>query len=177
VLHKRRDTGRIVLGIDPSSEKLAAVWSREGSRIGHLVTTKLSGTPAQRCTQAVQWCQLQVAELATLGQVYVWVEDPYVGRYVGAAIPLARAQGCVLAGCAIGGAVLVENVRPADWKRITGSGAAKKDAIAAWIEREWPSVHELIQHQPKGIRQDFADAGAINRHGNRVLSIASELGI
>jgi Holliday junction resolvasome RuvABC endonuclease subunit len=178
-LPKQRRYERIVVGTDPSSEKIACVWNPHGSDQMTLAMSPMmrsSMSPAEKCFTAMTWMQSLVVMLADrCDAVHVWVENPYVGQYPKAAIVLARIQGAVLAGAALGGARWVDDVQPSDWKKVTGKGNANKEAVAAWVAREYEFMHEIIQTKPKGVRQDFCDALGINRHGNRVLDLAQEL--
>lgn len=171
VLPKQRSR-RVGVGIDPSSNQLAAVWALEDTHPrGRLAGVKLTGTPSEKAHQAASWTTGLIQGLTQYGPVYVWVEDPYVGKFLNAVLPLARTQGAVLAGCHLGTATFVDNVRPSDWKRITGSGNADKTRIANWVAAELPVVYEAIMTKPKYIQQDFCDAAAIMMHGMRVLSL------
>lgn len=102
----------------------------------------------------------------------VFIEEPPVGRSVRASLLLAQTAGAL--------AYAIQNDSPAanvhlvenmSWKKaITGSGSAKKEEIAAWLEQSHESWFRdfCLYERPKAgttVQQDVVDAVCIGLYG------------
>lgn len=153
-----------IIGIDPSSQKLAAVVSVLGKENRAEVHTK--GLPKDKptaCLLAFEWARTLV-ELAG-GQVYVFIEMPVLGRGgPGSTIPQAQINGALLAGAQMAGAEVlpVNNARVK--KDVIGRGNANKDDIRKWVSEAWPAMYARI-----GKDQDLCDSAMIYIYGKHVI--------
>ena len=155
----------VVIGIDPSSVKLAAVVCRVGDEVNAEIHVKrLPKTKPEACALAVEWARTLV-ELAESDDVYVYIEYPVLGRGgPGSTIPQALINGALQAGAHMAGGK-VFSVNNAHCKKVViGKGNASKDDIKAWVRKAWPGLYEKI-----GKDQDLCDSAMIYVYGKRVV--------
>lgn len=170
-------TDPIVVGIDPSSRKLAAV-ATQGNNILKTSTYDLpEKRPYETCSMAFYWIHVLVHDLRGIdpwapepratNRVYVFMEAPVLAPKAGAGslIPQAQVSGVILAACGSQD-VPAELVYIQDWKKlIVGNGNASKAEVALWCRKHWRILYRLVNGD-----QDLIDAGAINRYGARMVA-------
>lgn len=164
----------LVVGIDPSSKKLAMVMSQ--SKKGSFSTNvkKLSQDHTLACGQAYEHVYELLGELMddVDEEVHVYMEAPIMG--MGGAHPtIVQSQ--------IGGAVMaavsrrhtpLTLVNNQSWKkRICGRGNINKAEVVERMTEVWPDLVEFA-----GKDQDLIDAGAVNLFGWHVLTLRKRLG-
>lgn len=155
----------VVIGIDPSSVKLAAVMSVVGEEPeAKLYVKRLPKDKPEACLAAMEWAQSLVG-MAGLDDVYVYIEYPVMGRGgPGSTIPQALINGALQAGAFKAGAK-VFSVNNAHCKKVViGKGNATKDDIRAWVKKAWPALYEQI-----GKDQDLCDSAMIYVYGKKVV--------
>lgn len=154
-----------VIGVDPSSRKLAAVVSAIGYE--DAVYTRVKTLPQDKptsCLMAFEWMRALVEEQSST-DVYVFIELPVLGRGgPGSTIPQAQVNGALLAGGQRAGADvnLVNNARVK--KEVVGRGNATKDDIRDWVRQDWPSLYADIESD-----QDLCDSAMIYVYGKKVV--------
>jgi Holliday junction resolvasome RuvABC endonuclease subunit len=159
-----------IIGIDPSSRKLASISAILGQEQNYVIDT-IALFPKDRprsCAIATKWMRHLVASLhEQVDDVYVFIEAPVLGRGgARATIPQAQVGGCLLAGAYTSNAkdiVLVNNQRAK--KEIVGKGNASKDEIKAWCRVVWPAVF-----REAGTDQDVCDSAMIYAFGAKIVS-------
>ena len=157
----------VVVGVDPSSRKLAAVVSVVGNE-GDVVTSTraLPQDKPYACHIAYEWMHLLVEEYSTHGKVHVFLESPVVGRGgPGATIPQARVNGALSAGAVAAGAEVID-VNNSHCKKVTvGNGRASKDDIRDWVEVVWPELFPKIETD-----QDLCDSAMLYIYGVGIIT-------
>lgn len=148
-----------VIGIDPSSKKLALC----------ITTSLASGTTPElnninlpegvyRATghayREVFCC------LEQLPEAKIYLESPLVGRSAYGTIVQSQVGGAVLAAAENCG-VPVYLVNVSSWKkRVVGKGNAQKPEVSLWLQKFWPEAYTLCSGD-----QDLVDACVLNRYG------------
>jgi Holliday junction resolvasome RuvABC endonuclease subunit len=160
----------MILGIDPSSRKLACfVLEPERSWTKCLtVPTKLKDRP-----EVLGRLDEQLDELfSEVDFEAVFVEQPLVGRGgAHATIVQAQVQGLVLARANLAGTPGVYTVNVKSWKkRVVGNGNSDKAAVTAWLEEAHPVLAAMA-----GGDQDLVDAACIALYGREVMERAAKL--
>lgn len=162
-----------VIGIDPSSRKLAAVFSVIGNEPHVEYTTeKLPQDKPTACLEAYEWVhRLVKAQAARSDTVYVAIELPVFGRGgPGSTIPQAQINGALLAGAqAAGGHVLMVNNARAK-KETVGKGNASKDDIRQWVKVAWPSLYSEIKDD-----QDLCDSVMIYVYATKTVALRDRI--
>lgn len=156
----------VVIGIDPSSAKLAAVLSAVGDEPGATLHVKrLPKDKPEACQVAFEWVT-ELVQSVPMDDVYVYIEYPVLGRGgPGSTIPQALINGALQAGARMAGAT-VYSVNNAHCKKVViGRGNANKDDIRAWVKEAWPALYEKI-----GKDQDLCDSAMIYVYGKRVVA-------
>lgn len=159
-----------IIGIDPSSRKLASVSATLGQEQDYVIDT-IALFPKDRprsCAVAAKWMRYLIAKQhETVDDVYVFIEAPVLGRGgARATIPQAQVGGCLLGAAYASGAkdiVLVNNQRAK--REIVGKGNASKDDIKAWTRLVWPAVFKEA-----GADQDVCDSAMIYAFGAKIVS-------
>lgn len=160
-----------LLGIDPSSRKLAAIHGMVGDEphIRH-VTEKLPQDKPTACLTAYEWVRELIGQYPD-GAVYAAIELPVLGRGgPGSTIPQAQINGALLAGAQSAGAIviLVNNSRAK--KEIVGRGNASKDDIRRWVKEAWPALYSDIKSD-----QDLCDSAMIYMYGRQVVDLRDRI--
>lgn len=164
-----------IIGIDPSSRKLASISAVLGHEQNYSIDT-IGLFPKDRprsCSVAYKWMrQLVTAQFEVCDEVYVFIEAPVLGRGgARATIPQAQVGGSLLAGAFAAHAtdiVLVNNQRAK--KEVVGKGNASKDEVRAWVRMIWPAVFKEA-----GTDQDVCDSAMIYAWGSKTVSKAMAL--
>lgn len=168
----RRKPTTTVFGIDPSSRKLAVVYSVVGDEpTVQYKTLALPQDKPRACLMAFQWVRELVEPSTAVGAVYVAVEMPVFGRGgPGSTIPQAQINGALLAGIEAAGAtaILVNNARAK--KEVTGHGNINKDGIRQWVKEAWPTLYAEI-----GKDQDLCDSTMIYVYGTRTIELRNKI--
>lgn len=150
----------IVVGIDPSSKKIALCVSSE---VFQLDVIRLPAGMYLATGAAYREVSLFLDNLVHYDKVSVYMEAPLVG-VGGVYSTIVQAQ--------VGGAVMAavkNSLRPTPlhmvnvgtWKKqVVGNGQSKKPEVAEWLEKNWPEAY----HEAAG-DQDLIDAACINRYG------------
>lgn len=157
----------VVIGVDPSSRKLAAVVSVIGDESDvQAVTRVLPQDKPYACHIAHEWMRLLVEEYNAQGKVHVFLEAPVVGRGgPGATIPQARVNGALSAGAIAAGAEVID-VNNSHCKKVTiGNGRASKDDIRDWVEVVWPELFVKIETD-----QDLCDSAMLYIYGVGIIN-------
>lgn len=146
-----------VIGIDPSSKKLAfCVTEFDLPPVLH--TKRLPEGILQATGAAFEEAFLCFRKLPDAA---VYMEEPVVGRNMRSTIVQAQVGGAVMAAADRAGVPYFELVNNSHWKKeVLGKGNAKKPDITAWLEENWPEAYTLAQKD-----QDLIDASCINRYG------------
>lgn len=160
-----------VIGIDPSSRKLAAVYCELGSEpdVEHR-TEKLPQDKPVACLTAYEWVRTLVLT-RPIQPVYVAIELPVLGRGgPGSTIPQAQINGALLAGAQSAGAtvILVNNARAK--KEVIGKGNASKDDIRKWVKTAWPRLYSDIKTD-----QDLCDSTMIYVYGRNTVELRDRI--
>lgn len=159
----------VVIGIDPSSRKLATVYGIAGHEHAIRFTT-LRLPPADKpeaCRMAYDWMRDLVASQMQYGKVYAAIELPVFGRGgPGSTIPQAQINGALLAGARAAGAEVLQVNNAHAKKVIVGRGNASKVEIQKWVEEEWPELYGEIDGD-----QDLCDSAMIYQLGVQVVGL------
>lgn len=165
------DDNIVIIGIDPSSKKLAAVTT-VGDGGPTVWTARLTSTDIGERAAAAYGASLAFVRNLPIGpesRVFVFIEDPVVGRGgARATIVQAKVHGAVVAAFHRSGkceAIKVVNNSHAK-KKIVGKGNASKDDIKEWCRVYWRQAYRAAGN---GVDQDLLDAAMINRYGAGVI--------
>lgn len=168
-------TVKTVLGLDPSSLKLAAVVTSAPKRdkptlhVTHFEFEEYE----RKCEEAFDWTFDLLMEIRERDDQppAVYLEAPVMGvGGPGATIPQAYVSGAVMTACAQAGA-RVKLVNNQTWKkRAMGAGNLNKVQVRERMYEVWPELVALIPIMEKGEfkgfpDQDLIDAGGLNLFG------------
>lgn len=162
----------VVIGIDPSSRKLAAVVSVIGDEKNvQTITKPLPQDKPTACLLAFEWARTLVEAHKPRGDVYAFIELPVFGRGgPGSTIPQAQVNGALLAGLQMAGA----NVTPVNnsrvKKEVVGRGNANKDDIRQWVHDAWNNLYVKIEKD-----QDLCDSAMIYQYGSQVVGLRDKI--
>jgi Holliday junction resolvasome RuvABC endonuclease subunit len=157
----------VIIGIDPSSRKLAAVISIMGdeANVEH-ITKPLPQDKPVACLMAFEWVRALVDRHTENGhEVYVFIELPVLGRGgPGSTIPQAQINGALLAGAHMANAEVVPVNNSRAKKEVIGRGNANKDDIRVWVSEAWPDLYAKIEKD-----QDLCDSAMIYVFGKQII--------
>lgn len=146
-----------VIGIDPSSKKLAFCVTGKRFKIAHMHKKSLPEGVLHATGAAFEEAFLFFQNCPS---ARVYMEAPLVGRSAYATIVQAQVGGAVLAAACKAG-VNVELVNVNSWKsQVVGNGHASKEQVREWLEENIPHAYILA-----GGDQDLIDAAAITQYG------------
>lgn len=162
-----------LIGIDPSSRKLAAVYGTVGDEpYVQYTIEKLPQDKPTACLMAYEWMHRLVSiQDVTKHKVYAAIELPVLGRGgPGSTIPQAQINGALLAGAQAAGAIviLVNNARAK--KEVVGKGNASKDDIRRWVKQAWPALYSDIKND-----QDLCDSTMIYMYGHKTIELRDRI--
>ncbi len=163
-----------VMGIDPSSRKIAAIGHTDD--LGWFSQTWSVPTKVkERCVVLHEFVEPYaqfVSSLVVHGPVWVFVENPVVGRGgPHATIVQAQVQGLIMGLSMDSGAQAVYPVNVQTWKKaIVGKGNASKPDVAAWLGAHRPALADMA-----GDDQDLVDAACIALYGIDVIQRGEQL--
>ena len=156
----------VVLGIDPSSRKIAFFsLGTDGYSHTHVVQvpTKVKNR-AVLCAQIYTECY-EYFELLDKS-IPVFIEQPLMGRSAHATIVQAQSNGVVQAAATLAGMERVYEVNVRSWKReVIGRGNADKAYIHSWLRSHHPSLADNA-----GDDQDLTDAAAVALYGQGCIA-------
>lgn len=163
--------GRVlIVGIDPSSRKLAIITSMVD---GSLIKRHVILLPAQKeqvtCTMVYTRLRNLLKDSQKAGydpRVFIEREVYVPGKGgIKAVIPQSQVQGAVLA--ATGSLdIPIERVSNTSWKKdVTGKGSNSKAQIRSWLSQYWRNAYDVAQGD-----QDLIDAACINRYGAKTFT-------
>jgi Holliday junction resolvasome RuvABC endonuclease subunit len=153
----------ILIGIDPSSKKIAAVtFTASGFKPFEAVLAKQSGPDA--CERALQVGTYLGTQRPDASLKLAFIESPLVGRGgVRSTMVQSFTSGALQAALHQEG-FRVTLVNQSSWKaKVIGSGKADKREVREAVRLRWPALYEAVQSS-----QDLIDASAIAIHGGRV---------
>lgn len=165
--------GRALVGIDPSSAKIAIMISvNEGKPYKMVKALAKGGDIAAVCLAAFRYVRAAVRDLKADGhRVYLYLEEPVVGR--GGAyttIRQSKVNGAILAAALSGGAE-VHGVNNTTWKKsVVGNGNAGKPMIKEWVRLNWEYAYDLAKGD-----QDVLDAACILRYAQQCMEVLDRL--
>ena len=175
---------QVVVGIDPSSQKVALVITHgsDMSRVdAQLLQLPKDQDYAKRCGAAfilVTRVMRRVASRYPAADIHVFIEEPVVGRGgARSTITQSKVHGAIVAACHCSGVVAgVSGVNNSSAKKqVVGMGNASKPEIRRWARMHWPTLEAQIKTYNAGDQQDIADAGMINRAGWKVIQMRERL--
>lgn len=162
---------KIVVGIDPSSYKIAVVVTNDTDVDYELRTAHLSKTKKPlACKQAFGFINGLIDSYED-GQMLVYLEAPVLGRGgARATIPQSIIDGAIITAFALRD-VPVVMVNNSKWKKIVClNGHADKPKIAATVLQIWPQLYKEADGD-----QDLLDAACINRYGVKLAKAAERV--
>ena len=167
----------VVVGIDPSTQKLAVVVRKPGSIKQHTYKLPQRDRDGTRYSEAYDHILSLLydivkpqGELGKRESVYVFLEYPIYWRGGKSTLPLAMLSGAVQAAVHKAEAKL-EMVHNQMWKkRVVGAGNVKKEEIADWLE-----LHHLELFNSANGDQDMIDAHCIGLYGQRVINLRTRM--
>lgn len=164
-----------VLGVDPSSQKIAVVESSAKSRDKptlHATHFELEAHE-EKVNEAFDFAFDLFYSVRERDGVppRVFIEAPIQGvGGPGATVPQAFVTGAIMAAAGQAG-VPIKLVNNQTWKKKgLGKGNINKDQVRALIKELWPTLYNMVPIMDKGEfkglpDQDLIDAGGINRYG------------
>lgn len=166
---------KTVIGVDPSSRSMHAVATSDfdapNYKAGQPLLFKQALHKTDKpiaCAETYMWMRDVVDQTIGLGDAYVFIEIPVMGR-AGAHTMMVIAQvvGAAAAAAQHSGAKVVF-VNNGTWKKVSvGKGNSGKPEIKAWCKVAWPEVYEAADGN-----QDLMDAAGINRYGQHVVGMS-----
>jgi len=156
-----------VMGIDPSSTKLAVVVTSPGGENFYTWKLPKSKWKKEECGYAYH---TMTSMLHAHPGAYVFLEAPVGVPGRGgfrAVIPQSQVGGAILAACRGADVRLVENTL---WKsRLLGNGQASKFFIQSRLRTRWPAAYQAAITKRGKVDQDICDAAFINIYGRFVV--------
>lgn len=152
----------ILIGLDPSSRKIALVYTDLSLDDLHVRAFPLPQAVIPALALAYRLTRRFVRRFTSKGhRVVLWIEEPVVGKGGAyATIKQSKVHGAIVAGAVAGGAE-VDTVQNSTWKKtVTGKGNNSKVQVAQWVRKNWKTLSTLA-----GPDQDLIDAGCIMAHG------------
>lgn len=167
----RWDERMRIVGVDPSSKKIALFIWRDDEWEAATITTKI-----QDRAKALAELQKDLEEyLLNLesDETYFFVEQPLMGRGgAHATIVVSQVQGIVMACSVECGSDSTYPVNVQTWKKvIIGRGNVGKPEV-----REWLGAHESDLAEMAGGDQDLVDAACIALYGREIITRSERIG-
>lgn len=172
--------GVVIIGIDPSSKKIAATITTNGSNPEVWVRTLPDPAPIDlKCYWADRWMLSIVSKHVKKGhEVYVFIEEPVLGRG-GARSTIVQSQvrGAMCAAARRANAKEVHGVNNQRWKsQVMGKGPHKKEKSKRHIHKHWPVVYDMSRLINEGRHlQDLCDAACINILGQNIVKMTKRI--
>lgn len=176
----------IVIGIDPSSKKMAACTSEVGGGNVSVSYIGLATDAHKRLAQVSKWASQLVADASRMagieGDVYVFLEEPIVWGSKKSTLVLGQISGACIAGLLMEqedlSLITVNNAR---WKsQIIGvgtgpKGKVEKHDIAEHLRTHWKAAHDQCRTPRGAVDQDMCDASCMNLYGQLTVRKALKL--
>lgn len=173
----------LILGIDPSAAKIAAVSYETITMAQGVGSEKLypKGTTKQTpesLAAALDFMSHLLASVAhvTHGDRLAYIEAPLVGRGGTAATIKQARVGGIIQGCLAAAGFKVYEVHPSTWRSALGIRAkgtkALKAATRQYVQAEWPKIIPVV-----GNDGDLTDAAAICLYGREQDRKASRIAL
>lgn len=157
-----------VLGIDPSSKKLAFCLTDTHSKIFTLTTISLPAGALQATGAAYRGAFSFFEQHKE--ELHIYMEAPVVGRSIGPTIIQAQVGGAVMAAAQNVG-VPLHLVNNMTWKKVVlGKGNLKKEEVAEKLRGIWLEAYAACSGD-----QDLIDACALNRFGVKNQRLAKAI--
>lgn len=155
----------LIVAIDPSAAKLAAVISDvDGGRLV-MQTKALPRDPAKRLMIAMIWAYQLVSEYSADYEVYVFLEKSIMYRGSRSTISLSEMNGAVVAGVLWASPRHFGFANNKTWKKQEiGNGNADKPMIKRHVKVHWRNAYDMSNGD-----QDLCDAACINRYGAQIV--------
>lgn len=154
-----------IIGVDPSSRAMHAVVSHMDEKPVPVYLPLHKTDKTLACAETYRWMRKVVDENVGLGDAFVFIEIPVMGR-AGAHTMLVIAQviGAAAAAAVHSGAkvVFVNNMT---WKSKVIGGRVGKPEIKAWVKKNAREYFDEIDGQ-----QDLCDAYCIHVYGHQVVN-------
>lgn len=164
--------GRVLIGLDPSSKKIALAISVGGAKPTFRTKALPQNDMPRACKEAYKYVRDTVKEFTKEGhRVFVFIEEPVVGRGgVRSTLMQTKANGAMQAGASMAGA-LVQEVNNSSWKkRVVGKGNCGKPEVKEWLRQNWPYAYVKADGD-----QDIMDAACILRFGEQFISVKEKI--
>lgn len=167
-----------VIGVDPSSRKLAGVAMSVFDPDEYdlwLVKLKERDPIELRCLAAFRTARAftrRIRRLYDPVEIVVFIEGPLVGRGgVKTTVIQSKVHGATIAGFVSGGAAFARESNASTVKKaVVGTGKAEKHEIMQWVADTYPDLHTEIDGD-----QDLADAMMHCRYGIDTMEKAGKL--
>lgn len=160
----------VILGVDPRKQAEAAVML-VGEHF-QVYTYVMPKSLVACCDHGRRWMEALCVRIRARypgRELHVYIERVFTARNPRTAIEMAYVQGGIIAGAVSGGANLVTQVSPSDWKQTLmgkGKGNVGKPEIRAFARQNWKRLHDAA-----GDNQDVIDAGLIAWYGQQKSSV------
>jgi Holliday junction resolvasome RuvABC endonuclease subunit len=164
----------VIVGIDPSSRKLACCITIRGREEDiDMRTFTLSMDKAEACWQAFQWLRDIIIEFRNNGYrvIFAFLEDPVSGRGgITTLRMIAETNGALMAAGRSEGIEVIK-VNNSSWKKgVLGNGNTPKTKIPGLVHKLWPAAWRLAKGDA-----DLIDAACINRFGEGVVRLRAKI--
>lgn len=151
-----------VIGIDPSSKKVAATITYDEQRL-EMRTLEFSHDIVLACTEAYNWAFDLGMELGD--ECFAAIEEPVVGRGgVYSTLRQTKVHGALVAGLVNSGVETIAINNKAWKKEIIGNGNVGKPLIKIWVKDYWPNAYVMAEDD-----QDLLDSAVINRYASEIV--------
>lgn len=162
-----------VLGIDPSSKKIAMIYKSNTHNDAWSANVSKYQTREEIAYHffviSCEWFKQVKEEFGEDTQV--WIEEPVVGRNKRAVIVQAQIQGVLMASALHSGLRNTYSVSNTAWKKeVVGMGNADKEACKTWLQTYDANLATLCGDDP-----DFIDAACIAIYGRRIRAKAEQI--
>lgn len=156
-----------IIGMDPSSRKLAAVYGDPNGTIRwDSITLPGKGISIEKVMDAHFWVQQLIYSLSP-EPVHLFIEEPVVGKGgVYSTLVQAKMHGAVYLSAALHGAEVTAVNNAQVKKAVVGKGNATKPEIKKAMQQRWPSLLRNIHAD-----QDLVDASMIYLFGQEALGL------
>lgn len=162
-----------IIGIDPSSKKLAFCLTDGRSNVLTMYTVNLPEGVLQASGVAfgeVFSFLWPISDSDEGIDTHIYMEAPVVGRNAYSTIVQAQVGGAVMAAIAKTNLGL-ELVNVSSWKKqVVGKGNATKEEVADWLKTNWLDAYNKAAGD-----QDLIDAAAINRYAHQHVRLAKAI--
>lgn len=173
-----------IIAIDPSSKKLACVYSLLGQEKSvKFETIQLPKLKPEACHIAYEWIQdlILKVEGVPAKHMFVFIELPILGvGGFGSTLPQAQINGALLAGAYAMGVNVISVNNMTCKKQVIGKGNSNKDDIQRWVRTSWAGLYKKFgtYNKKKDIiiyDQDLCDSAMIYMYGKKVVELRERI--